>query len=118
MGLPFFCSWVSTVSTSPTTSGPVTDGSTMRSSSRPTLTRAAASCAAVVPAGTSVCSASQVSGTYGMSVAPSGGAELQREADVALDHVVHVSDAVAEHQGALDAHAKGEAGVDVRVDPG
>ena len=38
------------------------------------------------------------------------------EPHVALDHVAHVGDAVAELQGALDAHAEREAGVDVGVD--
>ena len=38
------------------------------------------------------------------------------EADVALEHVAHVGDAVAEHQGAVDAHAEREAGVAVVVD--
>src|SRR3546814_16308220 len=38
------------------------------------------------------------------------------ETDVALEHVAEVLDAVAEHQGAVDAHAEGEAGVGLRVD--
>ncbi len=42
--------------------------------------------------------------------------ERPGEPGVALDHVVHVADPVAEHQGALDAHAEREAGVDLRVD--
>src|SRR4029079_16912861 len=39
------------------------------------------------------------------------------EPDVALDHVTHVGQAVAELQGALQAHTEREAGVDVGVDP-
>ena len=38
------------------------------------------------------------------------------EADVALEQVAQVLDAVAEHQGPVDAHAEGEAGVALGVD--
>src|SRR5207237_5194571 len=38
------------------------------------------------------------------------------EPHIALDHVAHVRDAVAELQGPLQAHAEGEARVDLRVD--
>src|SRR5690606_7153327 len=110
--------WVSfaSESTFPTTSGPVTGGGTICSSSSPTATSAAARVSAVVPGATSTCSASQDSGTYGISVAPSGGAELEGEAHVSLDHVAHVGDAVAQHESAFDAHTEREPGVDVRVD--
>ena len=42
--------------------------------------------------------------------------EGRGEPDVALDHVAHVGDVVAEHQRALDAHAEREAGVALGVD--
>src|SRR5699024_3273744 len=44
--------------------------------------------------------------------------ECAREAHVSLDDVVHVGDAVAQHERALDAEAEGESGVPVRVDAG
>src|SRR4029450_8344150 len=43
-------------------------------------------------------------------------AVVQAEPDVALDHVVHVLDPVAEHHGPLEAHAEGEPAVAVGVD--
>src|SRR5699024_2798223 len=42
--------------------------------------------------------------------------EWQGEADVAFYHVAHVRQPVAELQGALDTHTKGEARVLLRVD--
>src|SRR5207253_1771481 len=43
--------------------------------------------------------------------------ELRVEAHVTLDHVAHVADPRAEHQGPVDAHAEGEPGVALGVDP-
>src|SRR4051794_14146343 len=43
--------------------------------------------------------------------------EGAREPHVTLDHVAHVLDAMAEHQGPLDPHPEGEAGVALGVDP-
>src|SRR3954454_9491763 len=42
--------------------------------------------------------------------------ECRGEADVALEELAQVLDAVAEHQRAVDAHAEGEAGVALGVD--
>src|SRR5690606_9709826 len=70
--------------------------------------------ATVRSAGSSTWSPSQSMGTRGMS---DHSLELQREAGVALDDVVHVRDAVAQHQCALEAHAERETRVLVRVDP-
>src|ERR1700694_2889810 len=50
-----------------------------------------------------------------MAAASGSYPERQREADVALDHVTHVGNAVAELQGSLQSHAERETGVDARV---
>jgi hypothetical protein len=34
--------------------------------------------------------------------------KLLRETDVAFNHVVHIENSVAEHQGPLDTHAEGK----------
>src|SRR5690554_4494392 len=114
MVLPFFCGSSAISSTRPTTSGPVTAAPWISSSSMPTRTRSAASWSAVRPTGSSTWSASQAMGMRGMS---DHSLELQREARVALDDVVHVGDAVAQHQGALEAHAEREARVLLGVHP-
>src|SRR6478609_2462304 len=60
----------------------------------------------------SVYSASQLSGIRMSDPHP----ELLREADVALDDLVHPLDPVAQLERPLDAEPEGEGGVDVRVD--
>src|SRR5262245_13025315 len=108
MVLPLDCGSLTTDSTRPTTSGPTTEPPSIPSSSRPTRARAAATSSGVEPGIRSTDSASHLSGILGISDLHS---ELLREADVALDHVAHVFDAVAEHERALNAHAEGEGGV-------
>src|SRR4051794_37560549 len=108
-----FLNWVSScaVSTRPTSSGPSTveRRSTIDSTSMPWPTRARSSRSGSV--GASTYSRSQETGTRTSLTHP----ESRGEADVALHHVVHVADSVAEHQGALDPHPEGEPGVHVRV---
>src|SRR3954451_20015140 len=110
--LPFFCGSGVKSSTRPTTRGPDRSPPWRSSSSRPTETSPAATSAPRAPGGRSVTSASQLSGIRMSGPHP----ELLREAQVALDHVVHALDAVAQHQCPLDAEPEGEPGVDVGVD--
>src|SRR6188768_3157340 len=112
MVLPLDCGSLTSESTRPTTSGPRTPPPSMPSSSRPTRAKAAATSSGVEPGSRSTDSASQVRGILGMSDLH---AKLLGEAHVALDHVTHVLDAVAEHERALDAHAESEGGVLIRV---
>src|SRR6187402_2414408 len=112
MVLPLACASLTTDSTRPTTSGPVTPPPSMPSSSRPTRANAAATSSGVDPGSTSTYSASHFRGILGMSDLH---AKLLGEAHVALDHVTHVLDAVPEHERALHAHAEGEGGVLIRV---
>src|SRR5690606_11822852 len=114
MVLPLDCGSLTSDSTRPTTSGPVTPPPSMPSSSRPTRASAVATSSGVEPGTRSTDSSSHFSGILGMS---DHHPELLREAHVALDHVAHVLDAVAEHERALDAHAERERRVLVRVDP-
>src|SRR6478735_6021337 len=130
MVLPFFCGSGSMVSTRPMTSGPVMSwpGRSSDSSLRPRAVSRWARSSVVTSAGRSAYSriqetgafmrgprrgASAASGLLGWSQVCS---ERGGEADVALEHVAHVGDAVAEHQRAVDAHAEREAGVAVVVD--
>src|SRR5690349_12761305 len=113
--------------TRPATNGPVISGARwISSTSRPTRTNASPTASGSTPPTSgsvgrpSTWPASQDRGTRTW-VAPGNGrsdAEGAAEPDVALDHVAHVGEAVAELQGALEAHAEREARVDVRVDPG
>src|SRR3954451_3503114 len=110
--LPFFCGSSAKSRTRATTSGPVMSPPWRSSSSRPTRTRLAATSAPPAPGARSVYSASQLSGIRMSDPHP----ELLREADVALDDLVHPLDPVAQLKGPLDAEPEGEPGVDVRVD--
>src|SRR3954469_8396327 len=110
--LPFFCGSSAKSRTRPTTSGPVMSPPWRSSSSRPTRTRLAATSAPPAPGARSVYSASQLSGIRMSDPHP----ELLREADVALDDLVHALHPVAQLQRPLDAEPEGEPGVDVRVD--
>src|SRR5680860_172886 len=130
MVLPFFCGSGFIVSTSPITSGPVMSwpGRSIASSLSPRAVSLAARSSAEASAGRSAYSRIQETGAFirgprrGASVASglSGWSKFSSkrggEADVALEHVAHVLDAVAEHQGSVDAHAEREAGVAVVVD--
>src|SRR6478752_9769895 len=113
MVLPLDCASLTSDSTRPTTRGPVTAPPSIPSSSRPTDARAAATSSGVEPGTRSTDSASHFKGILGTSDLQ---AKLLREAHVALDHVTHVLDAVAEHERALNAHAEGEGGVLLGVD--
>src|SRR6478752_6833691 len=115
MVLPLDCASLTSDSTRPTTSGPMTPPPSMPSSSRPTEASAVATSSGVEPGTRSTDSASHFRGTLGMSDLQ---AELLGEAHVALDHVTHVSHSMAEHQRALDAHAEGERGVLLGVNAG
>src|SRR5688500_1319423 len=103
----------STSSTSPTTTELMSWPTRWTcSTSRPARTSAAyTSSAAAVRPGTSVRNHETGTRTSGLR------AERQAEALVALVEVADVSDAVAEHQGAVEPHAEGEAGVALGVDP-
>src|SRR5699024_6631674 len=115
MVLPFFCGSLTSSSTRPTTSGPVTCAPNSASSSRPTRERSVATSSAEAVAGSSTCSPSQVRGMRGISdLRP----VVLGEADVALHHVPHVRHAVAQHEDSLDPEAEGEALVLLGVHPG
>ena len=101
-------------STRPTTSGPwmPPPATSSASSLRPSAVSRAASC-----------SRGHVLGQVDVLAEPGDRrrssdlrSEGRGEADVALEEVPQVLDAVAEHQGPVDAHAEGEAGVAVGVD--
>src|SRR5215468_7667452 len=100
-------------STRPTTSGPSTVDrrSTISSTSMPMRTSACSSAAGCT--GTSTYSRSQETPIRTRLTFHS---ESPGEAHIALHHVVHVADPVAEHQGALDTHPERETRVDIRVD--
>src|SRR4051812_3581354 len=137
MVLPFFCGSASRVCPRPTPGGPgfCSPGLSIASSLRPGAVRRAASRSVVTSAGRSTYSRIQETGAFirgprGSARSPraaarSGGfvgwsqlgSERGREPDVALEQRAQVLDAVAEHQGPVDAHAEGEAGVRRRVDP-
>src|SRR3954447_5126461 len=117
MVLPFFCGSGSIVSTWPTTSGPTicSPGFSIASSLRPSAVSRAASCSVVTSAGRSTYSRIQETGAF--TGRPSQvGPEGRREPEVAVEESAQVLDAVAEHQGPVDAHAEGEAGVLLGVD--
>src|SRR5699024_1917460 len=114
MVLPFACSSLTRSSTRPPTRGPVTAGPKKSSSSSPAPAYSAARAGGSVSAGISTKSASQFSETRISSLH----SETGREAHIAFDHVVHIVDSLAQHQGALDAHAEREALVDLGVDAG
>src|SRR5690606_19380735 len=113
--LPFFCGSLTSSSTRPTTSGPVTCAPKIASSSSPRRERSVATSNADAVVGSSACSPSQVRGMRGI---PDLRPVVLGEAAVALHHVPHVRDAVAQHEDALDAEAEGEALVLLGVDPG
>src|SRR5687768_7990527 len=100
--------------TRPATIGPVTGPSGLTSStSMPMRVNASASSSGVGISSKPRCSTSQLTG---MRTGSGLRSEWLGEADIALDHVAHVGQAVAELQRPLEAHAEREAGVDVRVD--
>src|SRR4051794_31380339 len=115
MVLPFFCGSGSTVSTRPTTSGPrmSAPARVIASSLSPSAVRRWVRSSVVTSAGRSTYSRIQETGAF---IALELRSEGTREADVALEEAAQVLDAVAEHQGAVDAHAEREAGVALRVD--
>src|SRR5262245_38076712 len=98
----------------PTTSGPetVVRRSTTDSVAMPRSWRAASSCAALRSAGSATYSRSHETPTR---TSVHLHAECPAEPDVALDHLAHVAQPVAEHESALDTHTEGEARVDLRV---
>src|SRR6478752_10365904 len=114
--LPFFCGSGSIVSTLPTTSGPViwSPGFSIASSLRPSAVNRAARSSVETSAGRSTYSRIQETGAFMSSEFRS---ECRGEADVALEELAQVLDPLAEHQRAVDAHAEGEAGVALGVDP-
>src|SRR5690606_13866135 len=105
----------SMVSTRPTTRGPCTvvAWSTTDSTSMPRLLSVRSSCSAVRSAGRSTYSRNQDSPTR---ISVHLHAERSGEPHVALAHLPHVAEPIAEHQGAFDAHAEGESGVHLRVE--
>src|SRR6476469_8504834 len=110
--LPFVCGSSSKDRTRPTTSGPVMSPPWRSSSSSPTRTRLAATSAPRAPGARAVYSPSQLSGIRMSDPHP----ELLREADVALDDLVHPLDPVAQLERPLDAEPERETRVDVGVD--
>src|SRR5919112_422290 len=102
-------------STRPTTRPPLTVApwSTTDSTSMPRLVNASSSSTAVSDGGSSTYSRSQDSD---VRISSDPHAERTGEPDIALDHLAHVADAVAEHQRPLHTHAEREAGVALRVD--
>src|SRR3954469_7955878 len=110
--LPFFCGSSAKSRTRRTTSGPCMSARWRPSSSRPTRTRLAATSAPPAPGARSVYSASQLSGIRMSDPHP----ELLREADVALDDLVHPPDPMAQLERPFDAETERETGVDVRID--
>src|SRR6478735_5379344 len=119
MVLPFFCGSGSMVSTRPITSGPVISrpGLTIASSLRPVSVSRSVISSVVVPAGTSTRSRIQDRGAFiARSPLSDLGAERAAEPDVALEERSQVLQVVAEHERTVNAHAEGEAAVDLRVD--
>src|SRR4029077_11812491 len=106
MVLPFFCGSGSTVSTRPTTSGPLMSapGRSSASSLSANAVRRRARSSVDRSEGRSAYSRIQETGALISPLRPEGGAE----AHVALEQRAEVLRAGAEHQRAVDPHPEGE----------